>query len=56
MSLNILYPTGDCTGLLLNTITSTATGVMVLVTDLVGGALPCFYDGTNWKTMAGTVI
>jgi hypothetical protein len=40
----------------LNTIGSTATGAMILVTDLVGGSLPCFYDGTDWKTFAGTII
>jgi hypothetical protein len=40
----------------LNTIVSTATGAMVLVTDLVGGSLPCFYDGTDWKTFTGTII
>jgi hypothetical protein len=40
----------------LNTIVSTATGAMVLVTDLVGGSLPCFYDGADWKTFTGTII
>jgi hypothetical protein len=40
----------------LNTITSTATGAMTLVTNLPGGALPCFYDGATWKTFTGTII
>jgi hypothetical protein len=39
----------------LNTIVSTATGAMVLVTNFSGG-LPCFYDGTRWKTFTGTII
>ena len=40
----------------LNTIVSTSTGAIVLVTDLVGGSLPCFYDGSDWKTFTGTII
>lgn len=40
----------------LSTIVSTATGAMVLITDLVGGPLPCFFDGADWKTFAGTAI
>lgn len=40
----------------LNTIVSTATGAMVLVTNLGGGALPCFYDGTTWRRFTGTAI
>jgi hypothetical protein len=51
-----LFTLASYTTSTLNTITSTATGVMVLITDLSGGALPCFYDGTDWKTMDGTII
>lgn len=40
----------------LSTIVSTATGAIVLVTDLVSGSLPCFYDGADWKTFTGTII
>lgn len=40
----------------LNTIVSTATGAIVLVTDLVSGSLPCFFDGIEWKTFTGTAI
>ena len=40
----------------LRTIGSTATGAIALVTNLPSGALPCFFDGTSWKTFAGTVI
>jgi hypothetical protein len=40
----------------LGTIGSTSTGTIALVTDLPSGALPCFFDGTSWKTFAGTVI
>jgi hypothetical protein len=40
----------------LNTISSTATGSMVFVTNAPGGAQPCFFDGTNWKTVSGTII
>jgi hypothetical protein len=27
----------------------TQRGAMVYVTDAVGGAQPCFFDGTNWR-------
>ena len=40
----------------LNTIVSTATGSMVFVTDAPGGAQPCFFNGTSWKTVGGTTI
>jgi hypothetical protein len=40
----------------LNTIVSTATGAVVLVTNLPGGGLPCFYDGSRWRTFGGTAI
>jgi len=35
----------------LNTIVSTATGAMVLVTDAPGGKQPCFYNGSDWLTV-----
>ena len=40
----------------LNTIVSTATGSIVFVTNAPGGAQPCFFDGTSWKTVGGTTI
>ena len=37
------------------TITGT-TGGMILVTDETGGAIPAFYDGTNWRRVTDRAI
>jgi hypothetical protein len=35
---------------------TTATGTFVFVTNAPGGAQPCYFNGTSWKTVAGTTI
>jgi hypothetical protein len=35
----------------LNTIISTSTGAIVLVTNAPGGSQPCFFNGTDWLTV-----
>ena len=34
-------------------ISAPPVGTMVFVTDAVGGAQPCYYDGTHWYTVNG---